>query len=192
MPNVHSKDSGQLIVRLPERTRRALNSVVRHKNERTPGAKFSANSIIRMLIKDYLSSYIKNNPEITDLILEDAKSRIMRGEFKGVAHDKLWGGAGVIVLTNTAESYKEQEESRNGFYGHNDIYVFSDHAAEISALFYELRDTCAGEIDSANKYEFYGRIAKAANEQIKKADNVTDVLLAMLRVVGDMRKEGWQ
>ena len=89
MPNIRSEDSGQIIVRLPERTRRALNIIVRHKNEKNPGAKFSANSVIRHVIESHIDKYMKENRDVIDMILEDIRGRIKRGEFKGVSKNNL-------------------------------------------------------------------------------------------------------
>ena len=45
-----------------------------------------------------------------------------------------------------------------------------------------------GKIDYYSKYEFYGRLAEAANRQIKISDDL-GVLLAMLDEIDKMRKE---
>ena len=187
MPNIRSEDSGQIIVRLPERTRRALNVIVRHKNEKNPGAKFSANSVIRHVIESHIDKYMKENRDVIDMILEDIRGRIKRGEFKGVSKNNLWGGADVGVLLKTKTAQK-QGTSKTAFYGRSDIFVISDYAQEISALFYELGDTFFGKIDYYSKLEFYGRLAEAANKQIKVSDDL-GVLLAMLDEIDKMRKE---
>ena len=187
MPNIRSEDSGQIIVRLPERTRRALNIIVRHKNEKNPGAKFSANSVIRHVIESHIDKYMKENRDVIDMILEDIRGRIKRGEFKGVSKNNLWGGADVGVLLKTKTAQK-QGTSKTAFYGRSDVFVISDYAQEISALFYELGDTFFGKIDYYSKYEFYGRLAEAANRQIEVSDDLS-VLLAMLDEIDKMRKE---
>ena len=58
------------------------------------------------------------------------------------------------------------------------------------SLFYELGDTFFGKIDYYSKYEFYGRLAEAANRQIKVSDDL-GVLLAMLDEIDKMRKENF-
>jgi len=187
MPNIRSDDSGQIIVRLPERTRRALNVIVRHKNEKNPGAKFSANSVIRHVVESHIDNYMKQNPDVIDMILDDIRDRIKRGEFKGTSKNNLWGGADVGVMPKS-KATKKQEDSKMSFYGGGDILVISDYAQEISALFYELRDTFFSKIDYFSKLEFYGRLAEAANRQIKVSDDL-GVLLAMLEEIDKMRKE---
>ena len=121
------------------------------------------------------------------LILEDIRGRIKRGEFKGTSMNNLWGGADVGVLPKT-KATKKQEASKMSFYGRSDIFVISDYAQEISALFYELGDIFFGKIDYYSKLEFYGRLAEAANKQIKVSDDL-GVLLAMLDEIDKMRKE---
>ncbi|MEA4873403.1 MAG: hypothetical protein VB076_11425 [Synergistaceae bacterium] len=187
MPNIRSEDSGQIIVRLPERTRRALNIIVRHKNEKNPGAKFSANSVIRHVVESHISKYMQENPDVIDMILEDIRDRIKRGAFKGVSQNNLWGGADVGVLPKS-KATKKQDSSESSFYGNSDILVISDYAQEISALFYELGETFFSKIDYYSKLEFYGRLAEAANRQIKVSDDL-GVLLAMLDEIDKMRKE---
>lgn len=187
MPNIRSEDSGQIIVRLPERTRRALNIIVRHKNEKNPGAKFSANSVIRHVVESHISKYMEENPDVIDMILKDIRDRIKRGEFKGVSKNNLWGGADVGVLPRSKATQK-QDISEMSFYGNSDILVISDYAQEISALFYELGETFFSKIDYYSKLEFYGRLAEAANRQIKVSDDL-GVLLAMLDEIDKMRKE---
>lgn len=56
--------------------------------------------------------------------------------------------------------------------------VITKHARELSWLIYELKKLYSDEIDYLNKYEFYGNIARIANEYLmNNCDNEVESLL---------------
>lgn len=54
MANQYAKDSTQLLIRLPERMKRDLYSAVEKLNRENPGARYSANSVVRALIEKFI------------------------------------------------------------------------------------------------------------------------------------------
>lgn len=190
MPNVHSKDSIQMIVRLPENTRKLFDATICYKNKENPGANFTANSIIRALIKKYVDDSIKEAPEIIWSIVDDIRNSIKEGKYVAKPNVLLWAGAEVIVLPDTEENRKRQANQSDGFYSYNDTYVFSKHAREISALIYDLKELFQTKFDCYSKFEFYGRLAEAANRYLEKVTDDMGVLLAMLDEINVMKKEG--
>lgn len=78
---------------------------------------------------------------------------------RALHHPKLasmpeWLGADVAITSNFAVP-------ESGFMGH-DLLVRTNHAKSLTWLFFEVRDAFGGELDSGNKYGFYGRLAEAA------------------------------
>ena len=84
-------------------------------------------------------------------------------------HEKLFAGAGVVV---------RKPGSNNG--GSTDIIVETEHAGQVSNLFFALKKIFADDIDYSSKYEFYGRLADAANGQLKYSDNFDAIRTAMV------------
>ena len=74
---------------------------------------------------------------------------------------KLFEGAGVIVRKpGNAESGKAV------------IVVETEHAEQVSGLFFALKDVFASDLDFYNKYEFYGRLANSANNRLCNGDDL--------------------
>ncbi len=59
MPNQYAPGTSQLLVRLPEDTKRKLYAAVERLNAANPGAQYSANSVVRTLIDGFVSGRIK-------------------------------------------------------------------------------------------------------------------------------------
>lgn len=76
-------------------------------------------------------------------------------------NDRMFGGAGVIV----------RRPGRKGDDG-NFTVVETEHAEEVSTLIFTLKDVFEGSLDYLNKYEFYGRLADAANDQLRYGDDI--------------------
>lgn len=73
-----------------------------------------------------------------------------------VQRSRLWGGADIVITT-----IPPVPRTGDGFYP-EPRYVVTPFAFELSWLFECLRDCFAGMIDYVSKYEFYGRLADAA------------------------------
>lgn len=55
MPNQYAPGSSQLLIRLPEETKRRLYQAVERLNSENPGAQYSANSVVRSLIEKFIN-----------------------------------------------------------------------------------------------------------------------------------------
>ena len=58
MPNQYAPGTSQLLVRLPEDTKRKLYAAVERLNAANPGAQYSANSVVRTLIEHFITGKI--------------------------------------------------------------------------------------------------------------------------------------
>ena len=116
--------------------------------------------------------------------LDELRERIISGgmggkgsydePYEGYEKD-LWGGAGVIICY-------DKPEVVDTYYG-KDTYVETAFATELSWLFMELRDIFQEYYDYSSKYEFFGRLADAANAYLDAGSGLecdVDLLLAAL------------
>jgi hypothetical protein len=78
---------------------------------------------------------------------------------------KTWGGAGVIITTQSWETNGYSEPQ----------FVVTPHALEVSWLFDALKDAFYAErrLDSCSKLDFFDRLASAANQCITEADDAS-------------------
>ena len=92
-----------------------------------------------------------------------------------------FGGAGVCIVSE-APRRRPQE---NSFYP-DPRYVVTCHSRELSWVFEELyRIFCAGDLlDSCSKFEFFGRLANAANDATAEDANISAAALA-LKVIAE-------
>ncbi|MDD2711164.1 MAG: hypothetical protein PHV34_24570 [Verrucomicrobiae bacterium] len=87
-----------------------------------------------------------------------------------------WGGAKVVI-----------DFSARGYRAPGDCHVVTRHALELSWLVEEMQKAFKGLITFQNKFEFYGRLALAANCHLEiQAD--ADLQPLLLTVIG----EGYQ
>ena len=97
--------------------------------------------------------------------LRDIGDQIKAGD---IGKEKAWGGAGIII------SDKAPEDDNADSWRSTPKYVVTPFVAELSWLFYKLRDTFGDYVDYVSKYEFYGRLSKAADGYSASSDtNVT-------------------
>lgn len=114
--------------------------------------------------------------------LKNLENRIRSGEWQPQRSTKLWGGADVIIRFELTEELREWESDNHlvidfsGFQPSANILVISKYAKHISALFYELKEIFHNYIDFANKYTFYGRLAKRAKKYIATSDDLKVLL----------------
>ena len=85
-----------------------------------------------------------------------------------VRNRKTFEGAGVIVCK--PGDYKT---------GKNAIVVATEHAEEVSGLLFTLKDVFESDLDYFNKFEFYGRLADAANHALASGDELNKIREAM-------------
>lgn len=82
---------------------------------------------------------------------------------------KLFAGAGIIIRKPGGKDA-----------GESITVVETVHAEEVSGLIYALKAVFSDSLDYFNKYEFYGRLADAANVQLSVGDNCDALRKAVL------------
>lgn len=75
-------------------------------------------------------------------------------------NNKLFAGAGIIVRKPGGPDA-----------GGSIVVVETEYAAQVSRLIFALKEVFKGSLDYFNKYEFYGRLADAANGQLRISDD---------------------
>src|SRR4051812_48789104 len=75
--------------------------------------------------------------------------------------ETLWGGADVVIDTSP------HPPVHDAFYP-EPRYVITRFAPELSWLFEQLRDAFTSLLDGASKIEFFGRLALAAQEYLRR------------------------
>ena len=100
-----------------------------------------------------------------------------------IGRAKLWGGADVVVCADPPPP-----RATPGFYP-DPQFVVTPYAAELSWLFVQLRDAFVGAIDYRSKYEFYGRLAGAAERYSAETPSASKSVVGMLSdVVAEARR----
>ncbi|MFV0387548.1 MAG: hypothetical protein ACK5NT_02240 [Pyrinomonadaceae bacterium] len=98
---------------------------------------------------------------------------------------EYWGGADVCIVS-------QKPESKGGGFYPDPRYVVTEHAAQLSWLFIQLKSIFIGLIDGISKIEFYGRLANAAlryQDKNEGNENQKDLLFAVLREAYGMLDE---
>lgn len=93
-------------------------------------------------------------------------------------NDKLFAGAGIIVCKPGSAKGCESI-----------TVVETVYAEQLSTLIFSLKDVFNNDLDYFNKYEFYGRLADAANSQLQHSDNYEALRLAVIREACDIAAE---
>jgi hypothetical protein len=95
-----------------------------------------------------------------------------------LADQVLGGGAGVVISATPPPTLAEPD-----FYP-DPQYVVIQHAKKLSWLFIKLRDAFSGVIDHYSRFQFYGRLADAAdryaNAMPPESPTVEGLLVAVL------------
>lgn len=119
--------------------------------------------------------------------LKKLAEKIRQGQWPELAKgEDLWQGADVIIAPKLTASLKEWAGDDclvldwSGLHRKNRVLVISEHAREISALFYTLRDLFRDYIDFSNKYYFYGQLAIKARAAIAAGADLQTILLAIV------------
>lgn len=99
--------------------------------------------------------------------------------------ERLWGGADVAVVRNLPKKNPEVVE----FYPDPYFVVSKHNGHEISWMFEKLRDSFYAEklIDYCSKFEFFGRLARAANRGIEKTED-SDVCIICTEILNEAEK----
>ncbi|MFZ5626799.1 MAG: gamma-glutamylcyclotransferase family protein [Bacillota bacterium] len=124
------------------------------------------------------------------MLVEELKKlaeKIQQGQWPKLARgEDLWQGADVIIAFKLTESLQEWAADDclvldwSGLHRKNRVLVISEHAREISALFYTLSTLCRDFIDFSNKYYFYGQLALQARSAIAVGGDLQTILLAIV------------
>ncbi|GAW28572.1 gamma-glutamylcyclotransferase family protein [Carboxydocella sp. ULO1] len=124
------------------------------------------------------------------MLVEELKKlaeKIQQGQWPKLARgEHLWQGADVIIAPKLTESLKEWAGDDclvldwSGLHRKNRVLIISEHARELSALFYTLRDLCNDFIDFSNKYYFYGQLTLQARAAITAGADLQTILLAVV------------
>ena len=113
---------------------------------------------------------------LLEQVMELRESIVKSGAIK--KSDSLFQGAGLVIT----DSNVNNEDA--GY-----LLVNSDHAYELSALVFALKDIFSAKIDYLSKYEFYGRLGRAAKTYLQNNPDTELILLAVLDEAIVMAKE---
>ena len=112
--------------------------------------------------------------EITMNRIEKLRELINSGQFpKDFA---LFGGANLIITNDPNRRFRE-----------GTVVVYTEHAAALSWLVFELKKIYDSKLNSSNKYEFYPYIG----ELIQSSVNAYDDLFETMLFVVDKIEEDW-
>ena len=106
--------------------------------------------------------------------IESLKSIVEQGKFpKELSH---FGGADLIITNDPNRSFRE-----------GTVVVYTEHAAALSWLVFELKKIYDSKLNSSNKYDFYPYIG----ELIQASVNAHDDLFETMLFVVDKIEEDW-
>lgn len=107
-------------------------------------------------------------------VLEMLENKIESGTIPQAVRE--WGGANVIISTKPLDTHYRE--------------VITPHALEMSWVFTQLRDAFSVMIGSCAKFEFYGRLAIAANTAVAAGrQSKSEVLRAVVESARGMLDE---
>ncbi|MEP6754859.1 MAG: hypothetical protein ABJA67_05115 [Chthonomonadales bacterium] len=121
--------------------------------------------------------------------LEELEQKINTSDISVEARAvKVWGGADVIIKARLDKdtqrwlgsqplviSYQSTKPRRRA--------VITEHAKELSWLFYRLKSLFAERIDYISKYDFYGLLAQSAIDHVTKHKEIQDARPLLLAVL---------
>lgn len=114
-------------------------------------------------LKKYSMKTIQEKNLFSELV--ELSDVIRKNNLKNLINIKNeWGGADVLITS----SIKRKNEFKRNY--PDKICVLTRFSIELSWLFFKLRDLYEHRIDYLNKYFFYGKLAKAANNYLMKCD----------------------
>jgi hypothetical protein len=106
--------------------------------------------------------------------MKKLKEKINSGQFpKDFSH---FGGAELIITNDPNRNFRE-----------GTVVVYTEHAAALSWLVFELKKIYDSKLNAANKYDFYPYIG----ELIQASVNANDDLFETMLFVVDKIEEDW-
>jgi hypothetical protein len=106
--------------------------------------------------------------------LSELKLIINTGKFPtDFAH---FGGADLIITNDPNRSFRE-----------GTVVVYTEHAAALSWLVFELKKIYDSKLNAANKYDFYPYIGELIQSSVKANDDLFDTMLFVV----DKIEEDW-
>ena len=120
-------------------------------------------------------------------VLEELTSAIIQNRIDITRVKRPWGGADVIIAPSVTEELKEWLGDQPVVISEQKTMpkrqvVITDYWKELSWLFDQVKVILADHIGYITKYDFYGRMADAANRFIENHEEyeAEDLLLAAL------------
>ena len=106
--------------------------------------------------------------------MNELKEKINSGQFpKELSH---FGGADLIITDDLNRSFRE-----------GSVVVYTEHAAALSWLVFELKKIYDSRLNSSNKYEFYPYIGELIQASVNADDDLFDTMLFVV----DKIEEDW-
>ena len=106
--------------------------------------------------------------------IENLRTVINRGQFpKELSH---FGGADLIITNDPKRSFRE-----------GTVVVYTEHAAALSWLVFELKKIYDSKLNAANKYDFYPYIGELIQASVKANDDLFETMLFVV----DKIEEDW-
>ena len=88
-----------------------------------------------------------------------------------------FGGANLGLTNKPVKPLPEDVDWLTHSRHHNDIWVVSDHADELSWLVYQLKEVFWDELDYMNKYAFYPGLGNAMNDMLQRKSTLKEIML---------------
>ena len=106
--------------------------------------------------------------------IENLRTVINRGQFpKELSH---FGGADLIITNDPKRSFRE-----------GTVVVYTEHAAALSWLVFELKKIYDSKLNAANKYEFYPYIGELIQASVKANDDLFETMFFVVNKI----EEDW-
>jgi len=102
--------------------------------------------------------------------LNQLRQKIEKGQFPNKY--KEFGGADLII---TSDKNRKHEE--------HITMVYTEHAAAMSWLVFQLKEIYDNDLNWRNKYDFYPVIGKLVNDSLTSQDKLFDSMLFVIDVI---------
>jgi len=102
--------------------------------------------------------------------LNQLRQKVEKGQFPN--DHKEFGGADLIITNDKDRNHEEHI-----------TMVYTEHAAAMSWLVYQLKDIYDGDLNWKNKYDFYPFIGELVNESLTSQEKLFDSMLYVIDVI---------